>query len=176
MMKKLETPLSRDDIISLRAGESVLLSGEIYTARDAAHKRLCEMLERGEELPIPKGCCIYYAGPCPAAPGEIVGPCGPTTSKRMDAYTPALLDWGMSAMIGKGARSKAVTDAMSGRALYFAATGGAGVLIASHIESCELIAFAELGTEAVYRMTLRELPLILAADAHGGNLYGEDRT
>ncbi len=170
-MKELFSPLSKDELLSLRAGETVLLSGTIYTARDAAHKKLCELLKSGEELPLPKGCCVYYAGPCPAAPGEVIGPCGPTTAARMDAYTPQLILYGLNAMIGKGPRSETVKKALEGRAVYFAATGGAGMLIASHITECELIAFPELGAEAVYKLKADRLPLIVACDAAGGDLY-----
>ncbi len=170
-MKKLRLPLEKTDIESLRAGESVLLSGTLYTARDAAHKKMCALLDEKEPIPVPKGGCIYYAGPCPAAPGEVIGPCGPTTSARMDAYTPRLIDYGVNGLIGKGPRSEAVREALQGRALYFAATGGAGLLIASCIKACELLAFPELGTEAVYKLEVEDMPVIVACDAQGGDLY-----
>lgn len=169
-------PLCGQDIADLRAGDTVLLSGELYTARDAAHKRFFELLQMGEPLPVPKGCCIYYAGPCPAAPGEVIGPCGPTTSARMDGYTPAVIDYGVTALIGKGPRSAAVQKSMEHRAVYFAATGGAGMLIASCVRTCEPIAFLDLGTEAVYRLTVEHMPVVVAIDAAGGNLYNHQQT
>ncbi len=170
-MKTIQMPLSQNDISTLRAGDTVLISGTIYTARDAAHKILFDMLSRGEPLPIPVPCCIYYAGPCPAAPGEVIGPCGPTTSARMDAYTPALLQYGVTAIIGKGPRSDAVLSAIKGKAVYFAATGGAAVLIAASVKTCELVAFPELGAEAIYKLTVVDFPAIVAVDVEGNNLY-----
>jgi len=155
----------------LKAGETVLLSGELYTARDVAHKRLVEMLAAGEELPIPAGACIYYAGPCPAAPGEVIGPCGPTTSSRMDSYTPTLIEYGINALIGKGPRSDAVLESLKGKAVYFAATGGAGMLIASTIKSSECVAFSDLGAEAIYKFRVEDLPVIVAADSDGVTLF-----
>lgn len=173
---ELSLPLGTAEIRALRAGDTVLLTGELYTARDAAHKRFAALLGRGETLPVPPGCCLYYAGPCPAAPGEIIGPCGPTTSARMDGYTPAVLDYGVNAIIGKGPRSRAVADALRGRAVYFAATGGAGMLIASCVRACEPIAFQDLGTEAVYRLRVEHMPVVVAIDAAGGNLYDQTKT
>lgn len=167
----LRVPVPMDELKNLRAGDVVRLSGTLYTARDAAHARFMDLLRRGEPLPLPKGCCVYYAGPCPAAPGEVIGPCGPTTSKRMDAYTPALIDHGVCQIIGKGARAKAVNEAMLGRAVYFAATGGAGMLYASRITACELTAFADLGAEAVYRLTVEDFPVIVAYDLLGNDVY-----
>lgn len=164
-------PVPADDLKKLRAGDAVQLSGTLYTARDAAHARFMDLLRRGEPLPLPKGCCVYYAGPCPAAPGEVIGPCGPTTSKRMDSFTPALIDYGVCQIIGKGARSEAVNGAMLGRAVYFAATGGAGMLYASRISACELAAFADLGAEAVYRLTVEDFPVIVAYDLLGNDVY-----
>ena len=171
MEYSLRVPVSKEDLSVLRAGDVVLLSGELYTARDAAHARFAELLSRGESLPVPKGAAIYYAGPCPAAPGEVIGPCGPTTSKRMDSFTPALIDYGVCQIIGKGARAKAVNEAMRGRAVYFAATGGAGMLYASRIVSCELAAFEDLGAEAVYRLTVEVFPVIVAYDLLGNDVY-----
>ena len=168
---RLNVPGAGDDILALRAGERVLLSGTVYTARDAAHRRFAALLARGEPLPVPPGCCIYYAGPCPAAPGEIIGPCGPTTGARMDAYTPAVLSYGVNALIGKGPLGPSVVAAMRGRAVYFAATGGAGMLIASCVRACEPVAFLDLGAEAVYRLCVKDMPVIVAIDAAGGNLY-----
>ena len=174
MEYSLRAPLTKQDLSVLRAGDVVLLSGELYTARDAAHARFAELLDRGEPLPVPKGAVIYYAGPCPAAPGEVIGPCGPTTSKRMDRYTPALIDYGICQFIGKGARSQAVNEAMRNRAVHFSATGGAGMLYASRIMSCELVAFGDLGAEAVYRLAVEHFPVVVSFDLLGNDVY--DRT
>ena len=171
MEYSLRVPVPSEDLSVLRAGDVVLLSGTLYTARDAAHARFAELLDRSEPLPVPKGAAIYYAGPCPAAPGEVIGPCGPTTSKRMDRFTPALVDYGVCQFIGKGARSRAVNEAMRGRAVHFAATGGAGMLYASRITACELVAFADLGAEAVYRLTVEDFPVIVSFDLYGGDVY-----
>ena len=171
MEYSLHVPVSTEDLRQLRAGDIVRLSGELYTARDAAHARFDALLKRGESLPIPKGAAIYYAGPCPAAPDEVIGPCGPTTSKRMDAYTPALIDYGICQFIGKGARSARVNAAMQARAVHFSATGGAGMLYASRITSCELVAFGDLGAEAVYRLTVEDFPVIVSFDLTGGDVY-----
>ena len=170
----LSVPVSQNDLEQLRAGDVVSLSGTIYTARDAAHARFAQLLARGETLPVPVGACIYYAGPCPAAPGEVIGPCGPTTSKRMDAYTPALIDNGIRQFIGKGARSAAVNAAMKGRAVHFSATGGAGMLYASRITACELVAFEDLGAEAVYRLTVEDFPVIVSFDLSGNDVYARE--
>lgn len=161
----------------LRAGDRVLLSGTIYTARDAAHKRICALLDEGGELPfLLKGAVIYYAGPTPAQQGMAVGACGPTTSSRMDPFAPRLLDLGLTAMIGKGTRSKEVQQAIiRNNACYFAAVGGAGALIAKCIESAEVIAFEELGCESVKRMTVKDFPITVAIDCMGGNLYETGR-
>lgn len=167
----MQSPLNPADMGVLRAGDVVYLSGVIFTARDAAHARFDQLLKAGEPLPVPKGACIYYCGPCPAAPGEIIGPCGPTTSKRMDAYTPALIDYGIVQFIGKGARSAAVNEAMRGRAVHFAATGGAGMLYASRITACELVAFADLGAEAVYRLEVQDFPVVVTFDLKGNDVY-----
>lgn len=157
----------------LRAGDRVLLSGRVYTARDAAHKRILQLLDRGEAPPFPlSGAVIYYAGPTPAQQGMAVGSCGPTTSGRMDPFTPRLLDLGLLAMIGKGDRSDAVVDAMvRNGAVYFAAVGGAGALIARCILSSRVVAFDDLGCESVKEMEIRDLPLTVAIDAHGKDLY-----
>ena len=157
----------------LRAGDRALLSGTIYTARDAAHKRLFELLDAGESLPFElEGAVIYYAGPTPGQQGMAVGACGPTTAGRMDAYAPRLLDMGLVAMIGKGNRDKAVVDAMiRNRAVYFAAVGGAGALMAASIRSAQVVAFPELGCESVKRMEIMDMPLTVAIDAAGGSLY-----
>lgn len=157
----------------LEAGDRVLLSGRVYTARDAAHKRICQLLDEGKELPFPlPGAVIYYAGPTPAQQGMAVGSCGPTTSGRMDPYAPRLLDLGLQAMIGKGDRSDAVVDAIARNgAIYFAAVGGAGALIARCIVSSRVIAFDDLGCESVKEMEVRDLPLTVAIDSRGRNLY-----
>ncbi|MDR0708151.1 MAG: Fe-S-containing hydro-lyase [Treponema sp.] len=166
-------PLSREQTGALVAGDRASLSGILYTARDAAHKRFANLLDQGDALPFPiEGACIYYAGPAPAKDGQIIGSAGPTTSGRMDAYTPRLLDLGLRCMIGKGNRSEAVIAAMKkAGAVYFAALGGAGALLASRIMSAETAAFPDLGTEAVRRLTVRDFPVIVAIDSRGGNLY-----
>ncbi len=162
---------------TLHAGDRVSLSGTVYTARDAAHKRLFALLDAGEPLPFPlQDALIYYAGPTPAKPGDAVGSCGPTTSGRMDPYAPRLLDLGLGGMIGKGERNKAVCDAICrNKGVYFCAVGGAGALISSCITSAEEIAFPELGCESIKRMTIRNLPLTVAIDCHGGNLFQSGR-
>ena len=171
MEYRLNVPFHQADLEALRAGDVVYCSGVIYTARDAAHARFAQLLKEGKPLPVPKGACIYYCGPCPAAPGEVIGPCGPTTSKRMDAYTPALIDYGIAQFIGKGARSPAVNAAMKGRAVHFAATGGAGMLYATRITACELVDFADLGAEAVYRLEVRDFPVVVTFDLLGNDVY-----
>ncbi len=171
MEYSLSVPVSLEALQKLRAGDVVRLSGTLYTARDAAHARFAELLRRGEPLPVPKGCCIYYVGPCPAAPGEVIGPCGPTTSKRMDTFTPALIDYGVCQFIGKGARVKSVNEAMKGKAVGFAATGGAGMLYASRVTACELIAFEDLGAEAVYRLEVSDFPVVVSFDLLGNDVY-----
>ena len=175
MSKRIHAPLLAQELATLRAGDSVLLSGTIYTGRDAAHKRLCALVERGEPLPFdPENQVIYYAGPCPARPGDPIGSCGPTTSYRMDAYAPTLCDLGLIGMIGKGQRSPAVVDAIRRNGgVYFAATGGAGALIAGSVRAARVIAFEDLGTEAIRELQVEDLPLIVAIDAAGGNLYEE---
>ena len=169
----ISTPLFDEVIKSLRAGDRISLSGEIYTGRDAAHKRMVEMLDGGKQLPFDvNGQAIYYAGPCPAPPGRVIGSIGPTTSKRMDAYAPRLMEQGLRVMIGKGARNEAVIEAMceySG--VYLAAIGGAGALISLCVERAELVAFEDLGTEAIYRLTVKDMPLVVAIDCKGGNIY-----
>ena len=169
----VQLPLDEKVVKELRAGDSVLLSGILYTARDAAHKRMIELLERGEELPINvQGQVIYYVGPAPASPGHAVGPAGPTTSYRMDAYTPQLLDLGLKGMIGKGKRSKEVIDAMKrNSAIYFGATGGAAALIAKSITKSEVVAYPDLGSEAIHRFEIKDFPAIVLIDSQGSNLY-----
>lgn len=165
--------LTVEQTSQLTAGDRVLLSGIVYTARDAAHKRLFALLDEGRELPFPiKNAIIYYAGPTPAQQGMAVGSCGPTTSSRMDVFAPRLLDLGLRGMIGKGGRSPQVVEAIRrNKALYFAAVGGAGALIARCIRSAEVIAFEDLGCESVKRMEIQDLPLTVAIDAFGNNLY-----
>lgn len=160
-------------IPSLRAGMSVRLSGTLYTARDAAHMRLLQLIESGGSLPFPlEGATIYYAGPTPTPPGKIIGSCGPTTSARMDRFTPKLLSLGLAAMIGKGERSEAVNAAVrSFGAVYFCAVGGAGALISKSVRSVEEIAFPELGCESVKRLTVEDFPAIVAVDSFGGNVF-----
>lgn len=172
-MKKLTLPLSAEDIENLTAGESVLLTGEMLTGRDAAHKRLFELIEKGEQLPVDiKNQVIYYVGPAPAKPPYAVGPAGPTSSYRMDKYTPALLDLGLKGIIGKGARSKEVIDSLvKNKAVYFAAIGGAAALIAKSIKSEQVLCYDDLGTEAVRRYTVEEFPCIVAIDSKGNNVY-----
>ena len=162
-------------IAEIHAGDEVFLSGTVYTARDAAHKRIRALLEAGEPLPFPlEGAVIYYAGPTPERPGSPIGSCGPSTSSRMDVYTPEFLDRGLCAVIGKGKRSKEVVDAIiRNGAVYFCAIGGAGALAAKCITECEVIAFPELGCESVKRLTLSNFPVYVALDCHGGSLFKE---
>ena len=174
MSKTVRAPLCPQQIATLRAGDSVLLSGTIYTGRDAAHKRLCALVDEGKPLPFDvRNQVIYYAGPCPAKPGDPIGSCGPTTSYRMDAYSPRLLrECGLLGMIGKGDRNDEVIAAMKeAGAVYFAATGGAGALISQCIKHCEVAAFDDLGPEAIYRMEVEDMPLVVAIDAEGNDLY-----
>ena len=173
MIKKITLPITDEAISDLKAGDSVLLSGTIITGRDAAHKRLFELIEQGKELPVDiSGEIIYYVGPAPAKPGYAVGPAGPTSSYRMDKYTPALLDLGLKGMIGKGARSREVIDAViRNHCVYFAAIGGAAALIAKSIKSEELLCYGDLGTEAVRRYTVEDFPCIVAIDCEGNNVY-----
>lgn len=165
--------MTYDQVMDLRVGDQVSISGVIFTARDAAHNRLVETLKAGRPLPVDfKDQIIYYAGPTPAKPGKVIGSCGPTTSSRMDAYTPTLLEQGLRGMIGKGPRSKEVIDSMKKHgAVYFAAIGGAAALIANSIKSVEIIAYPELGPEAIRRMEVVDYPCIVAINAEGNNLY-----
>jgi len=169
----LTSPLDTDTVRQFRAGDSVLLSGDIYTARDAAHKRLVETADDGRPLPFSiAGQVLYYVGPAPAPPGWPVGPAGPTTSGRMDPYTPRLLELGLKGMIGKGSRSEAVVEAMKRHeAVYFGAVGGAAALIAKSVTNVEVVAYEDLGPEAVYRFTVSHLPLTVLIDCRGRNLY-----
>ena len=169
----IQAPISREDVSRLRAGDYVYITGTIYTARDAAHKRMDEALDRGESLPFDlKGNMIYYMGPSPAREGRPIGSAGPTTASRMDKYTPRLLDLGLGAMIGKGKRSQAVLDGIvRNGAVYFAAVGGAGAILSKCIRASQVIAYEDLGTEAIRRLEVENFPVIVVADSQGANLY-----
>ena len=174
MIKKITTPFTVEDARSLRAGDEIRLSGIIWTGRDAAHKKLVALLESGAELPVDlKDQIIYFVGPCPAPPGRPIGSAGPTTSGRMDAYSPIIISrCGLTGMIGKGNRSQAVVDAMTQYGcVYFAATGGAGALIAKSIKKAEIIAYEDLGAEAIYRLEVEDFPAVVAIDSAGKSLY-----
>ena len=174
---RITAPLSRIEARKLRCGDSVLLSGTIYTARDAAHERLAKQISLGGELPFPiEGAVIYYVGPTPAKPGQAIGSAGPTTSYRMDVYAPDLIRLGKTGMIGKGERGAAVISAMKEYgAVYFAAIGGAGALLSCCVESSEVIAYEDLGTEAIRKLEVRDMPLIVAIDSLGNDLYRRGR-
>jgi len=174
---KITPPLTDADVERLCAGDKVLINGVIYTARDAAHKRLITLLEKGEKLPFDvKGQLIYYVGPTPPRPGQVIGSAGPTTSGRMDAYTPALLDLGLKGTIGKGMRGKDVIESMKkNKAVYFAAVGGAAALISKCIKKAEIIAYDDLGTEAVRRLEVEDFPAIVVIDSKGRDLFAEGR-
>ena len=178
MAKKVTLPLTDDALKSLKAGENVLLTGVMYVARDAAHKRMAEALDRNEPLPFDiKGQTIYYMGPSPARPGRVIGSAGPTTSGRMDVYAPRLIEEGLGGMIGKGMRSPAVKDAMKKHgAVYLAAIGGAGALISKSIKKSEVIAYEELGAEAVRRLEVEDFPATVINDIYGRDLYQEGKT
>lgn len=173
MDRHIKVPMTKEDDVSLKAGDYVYLTGTIYTARDAAHKRMDETLDRGEELPFNiKDNIIYYLGPSPAREGRPIGSAGPTTASRMDKYTPRLLDMGMGAMIGKGKRSQAVIDGIvRNKSVYFAAVGGAGAILSKCILSSELIAYGDLGTEAICKLEIRDFPVVVVIDSQGNNLY-----
>lgn len=170
---KLTTPLTDDDMFKLKAGDVVKLTGTIYTARDAAHKKLCDLLDEGKELPFDlKGSAIYYVGPSPAPNGRPIGAAGPTTSYRMDSYAPRLHRLGLKASIGKGKRNDEVKQALKDtKSVYFGATGGAGALLSMCIKEAEVIAFDELGPEAIRKLSVEDFPLLVINDAHGGELY-----
>ena len=172
-MKNLTLPLSKETVSALRAGDSVLLSGTILTARDCAHKRIFELLDTGKDLPFEiKDAVIYYAGPCPAKPDKASGSCGPTTSARMDSFAPRLLDLGLGAIIGKGEMADDVREALKrNNSVYFAAIGGAGALYGNAIKKSECIAFPELLSEAVYRLEVVDFPVVVAYDCEGGSIY-----
>lgn len=169
----LTTPLKKEELEKLRAGDRVLLSGIIYTARDAAHERMTRLFEEGVPFPIDlKSAAIYYAGPCPAKPGGIIGSCGPTTSGRMDSYTPTLIENGLRVMIGKGERNAQVKKSIAdNNAVYLGAIGGAGALITQCIKSANVVAYEDLGTEAIRRLTVENLPLTVIVDSTGADLY-----
>lgn len=175
MEVKITTPFTEDKVKGLRAGDSVLLSGVLYTGRDAAHKRLIDLLDKGEELPLNiENEIIYYVGPSPAKPGMIIGSAGPTTSYRMDPYAPKLLDLGLKGMIGKGARNQEVIDAIKrNKAIYFGAIGGAAALIGKSIVKSEIIAYEDLGAEAIRKIEVKDMPLVVIIDSEGRNLYEE---
>ena len=176
MKVSLTTPITRADARKLKAGDIVDITGVIYTARDAAHKRMLENLDKGIELPFDlTDNAIYFAGPAPAKPGEVIGSVGPTTSYRMDAYSPRTIELGLTCMIGKGARSEAVIDAMKKYgAVYIGATGGAGALISECIKKCEVIAYDDLGSEAIHRLEVEHFPGIVVIDSEGNNLYDSE--
>ena len=173
MIRHLNLPLTQDIVSSLHSGDMVTLTGEIFSARDAAHKRMMDALDRKEELPFDiKGSIIYYMGPSPARPGQVIGSAGPTTSTRMDFYTPTLLNMGLKGMIGKGKRSDEVKDAIiKNHAIYFAAIGGAGAILSKCIKKSEVIAYEDLGTEAIRRLYVEDFPCIVVFDSYGTDLY-----
>ena len=178
MAISIKAPFSREEARKLKSGDSCLLSGVIYTARDAAHKRLCELLEQGKELPFDiKDSVIYFVGPTPAKPGEVIGSAGPTTSYRMDAYSPMLIAQGQTGMIGKGKRSDEVVAAMKEYgAVYFGAIGGCGALLSQCIKKSEVIAYEDLGAEAIRRLEVENFPVVVVIDSEGNNLYETGRT
>jgi len=175
---RLTTPLKDADLKDLKIGDKVLLSGEIYAARDAAHKRLVELIRKNKPLPFdPKGAVIYYTGPTPARPGQIIGSCGPTTSSRMDAYMADILSAGIKATIGKGGRSPEVRELQKKhRAVYFSAVGGTGAILSENVTKVELVAWEALGAEALRRLTVKDFPVIVANDLAGNDLFLEART
>ena len=177
MAISINTPLTREDAKKLRAGDSCLISGVIYTARDAAHKRLCELIAKGEELPLDvKDSIIYFVGPTPAKPGQAIGSAGPTTSYRMDAYSPDLIALGQTGMIGKGKRGPEVIEAMKKYgAVYFGAIGGCGALLSKCIKKAEVIAYEDLGAEAICRLEVKDFPVVVVIDSQGNNLYETGR-
>ena len=177
MAIRVTAPMSREQARTLKSGDSVLLSGVIYTARDAAHKRLCELVEQGKELPLDvKDSIIYFVGPTPARPGEAIGSAGPTTSYRMDAYSPTMIQQGQTGMIGKGKRNEEVIAAMKEHgAVYFGAIGGCGALLSKCIKKAEVIAYDDLGAEAIRRLEVEDFPVIVIIDSEGNNLYETGR-
>jgi fumarate hydratase subunit beta len=174
-IKDVATPLTDADVASLKAGDRVRITGVVYTARDAAHGRLLPLIEKGESLPIDvKGAIIYYTGPTPAQPGDVSGAIGPTTASRMDKFTPALLKLGLKGTMGKGYRGQAVKDALrEHRGVYFGAIGGAGAVLSRHVKTLTIVAYEDLGTEAIRRLEVEGFPAIVLNDCHGGDLYSE---
>jgi fumarate hydratase subunit beta len=172
-MKKLQLPLKKEEILALKAGEQVLVSGVVYTARDAAHARMVEEMEQGKNPPFDlTDACIFYTGPCPARPGQVIGSCGPTTSKRMDSYAPYLYSRGVRCVLGKGPVGAEVRQSIQKNGcVYFTLTGGAGALLAGCVKEAELVAYPELGTEAVRRLLVEDMPAIVAVDANGGDIF-----
>ena len=177
MTKKIQTPLTREKLRELKAGDSCLITGTIYTARDAAHKRLCELVAQGKELPMEiKDAIIYFVGPTPAKPGQAIGSAGPTTSYRMDAYSPTLISIGQTGMIGKGKRNDEVVNAMKEHgAIYFGAIGGCGALLSKCIKKAEVIAYEDLGAEAIRKLEVEDFPVVVIIDSEGNNLYESGR-
>jgi len=177
MTIKLQTPLTREKARALKAGDSCLISGTIYTARDAAHKRLCELVAQGKELPMEiQDAIIYFVGPTPAKPGQAIGSAGPTTSYRMDAYSPTLISIGQTGMIGKGKRNADVVNAMKEHgAVYFGAIGGCGALLSKCIKKAEIVAYEDLGAEAIRRLEVEDFPVVVIIDSEGNNLYESGR-
>lgn len=175
MVVEMRTPLSDEVVLGLKAGDEVRITGVLYTARDAAHEKLKRLLFEGKELPFDiRGQIIYYAGPTPAKPGHAVGACGPTTSKRMDPYVPLLLEHGLKGMIGKGRRSPSVTQVIAKHyAVYMVTIGGAAALLSRHIHKAEVVAYPELGPEAIHKLTVEEFPAIVASDAYGNDLFAQ---
>ena len=172
---RIKTPLAKKDISKLRVGDEVLLSGTIFTARDAAHERFFRLIKNGKHIPLDlDGSVLYYAGPTPPKPGKAIGSCGPTTSSRMDPFTPHLIKLGLTGMIGKGERSKEVRDAIRRHgAVYFLATGGIGALLCTKVKSSKVVLYKDLGPEAVYRLEVEDFPLIVGIDAKGNDIYGK---
>ena len=172
-MREITLPLSEKIVETLQVGEAVLLSGTMYTGRDAAHKKLYELLQAGRELPVElRGELIYYAGPAPARPGEVIGPVGPTSSYRMDKFTPALLEYGMKGMIGKGRRTKEVIESIvKNKAIYFVAIGGAAALLAEQVKSAEIVCYEELGTESIMKLKVEKFPVFVGVDSKGNSIY-----
>jgi fumarate hydratase subunit beta len=177
MQKRINLPLTDETIAGLKTGDNILLTGVMYVARDAAHKRMIETLDKGQPLPFEiKGQTIYYMGPAPAKPGTVIGSAGPTTSYRMDPFTPRLLEIGLKGMIGKGKRTQAVQDAIRKyKAVYFAAIGGAGALLSKSIKKADIIAYAELGAEAIRRLEVEDFPVTVINDIYGGDLYEQGK-
>ena len=177
MTKKIQTPLTREIVKTLKAGDSCTITGTIYTARDAAHKRLCELVAQGKELPMEiKDAIIYFVGPTPAKPGQAIGSAGPTTSYRMDAYSPTLISIGQTGMIGKGKRNEEVVNAMKEHgAVYFGAIGGCGALLSKCIKKAEIVAYEDLGAEAIRKLEVEDFPVVVIIDSEGNNLYESGR-